>query len=215
MDSTLTWQSNRFDFFRFGGAACIFFICALLHHPHTSKTPNPQNNTTLVCLLGGLISIKMSLVCHLNTAIRQPSSMDAPCCGVLHLVVLMRSEQPTQCSSMTKRPCSLGPTEVHVELIRGVRTCFSRSPWLYVDCIVVNQPKHHHADCWFRVEFWRNTARANHSSQCPMAGAACIPVQHTCICRTCYIGTPLISFSGLLNGCTSLIMVDTLGPHHT
>ena len=151
------------------GELHIFFFCALLHHPHTSRTPNHQNTTTLVSLIGGLISINTCLLCHLTTAIRQPSSMDAPCCGVLHLVVL-RSEQPALCSSMTKRPCSLGPTEAHVELIRGVRTCSSRSPWLCVGCFVVNQPpKHHHAGCWFRVDFWRNTARANLSSQYPMA----------------------------------------------
>ena len=122
----------------------------MLHHPHTSRTPSPQNTDTLVSLIGGLISIKTCLVCHLTTVIRQPSSMDVPCCGVLHLVVL-RSEQPAQCSSMTKRPCFLGPTEVHLELIQGVQAISPRSPWLYVGCFVVNQPKHHHAGCWFRV----------------------------------------------------------------
>ena len=149
--------------------------------------------------------MKTCLVCHLTTVIRQPSSIDVPCCGVLHLVVL-RSEQPTQCSSMTKRPCFLGPTEVHLELIQGVQASFSRSPmalcWLFCGESAQTPP------CRLLVQsgVLEKHSPGKPQQLVPYGCTACLPVQHTCTCRTCYIGIPLISFSGLFNGYTSLIM---------
>ena len=165
-------------------------------------------------MIGGLISVKTCLVCHLTTAIRQPSSMDVPCCGVLHLMVL-RSEQPTQCSSMTKRPCSLGPSEVHLELIQGMQASFLRSPvalcWLFYGESAQTPP------CRLLVQsgVLEKHSPGKPQQLVPYGCAAYLSVQYTCTCRCriCCIGTPLISFNGLFNGCTTLIMVDTLGPH--
>ena len=134
MHSTPTWQSNQFEFFDFGGLH-IFFLFCIAAPPTHQQNPQPSEHRHFSKLdWWSDIHYKTCLVCHLTTVIRQPSSMDVPCCGVLHLVVL-RSEQPTQCSSMTKRPCFLGPTEVHLELIQGVQASFSRSSmalcWLF------------------------------------------------------------------------------------
>ena len=135
-------------------------------------------------------------------------------CTMLWCVAPGGSEVRTA-SSMTKRPCFLGPAEVHLELIQGVQASFSRSPvalcWLFYGESAQTPP------CRLLVQsgVLEKHSPGKPQQLVPYGCAAYLSVQYTCTCRCriCCIGTPLISFNGLFNGCTTLIMVDTLGPH--